>query len=201
MRIMEQARGDKVPPVLEPVAVGREAGSPRSSFGPESSRPPFRRAVSWLATTMIESFAACAGMSPTVVVPSETHEGTGPNLQSRRQAETICDPAWSRRDQPSSFNDWLSMEKVSTASLGGAPESDPASSASGQPYAESGRCGGQLPKGGARRSHTEGHRNSSLSNRKRREVWKFPRVTDPRPQEPTHAQGPLGRRILVVPSQ
>jgi hypothetical protein len=39
MRIMEQARGDKVPPVLEPVAVGREAGSPRSSFDPRELTP------------------------------------------------------------------------------------------------------------------------------------------------------------------
>jgi uncharacterized protein YjiS (DUF1127 family) len=86
----------------------------------ERSARPFQRAMSWLVTLMIESFAASAqAMYPVCPLSNEAvEEDATPALQAPPQAEPGSDPALSNGTQPSSFDDWLSMEKVSTGSFG-----------------------------------------------------------------------------------
>ena len=103
MQIMEQHQADRAP-----------------AFKPETSARPFQRAMSWLVTLMIESFAASAhAMYPVCPLSNEAvEEDAQPALQVPHQAEPGSDPALSNGTQPSSFDDWLSMEKVSTGSFG-----------------------------------------------------------------------------------
>jgi uncharacterized protein YjiS (DUF1127 family) len=120
MQIIEQPQGDQMPSMLEPRIRVRGGGSPRCPVTRESSSQPFRRAMSWLGTVMIESLAASAqAMYPVCLTPGETdEEDAEPALQNPRLAEPGNDPAWSHGTQTLSFDDWLATEKISTGSFG-----------------------------------------------------------------------------------
>jgi uncharacterized protein YjiS (DUF1127 family) len=107
---MEQLEGDRISSKLE-ASTGAELDGSR----PESSRAPLRRAMSWLATTTIEGFAAAGqAMYPVCPITDQAREqGAEPTLQTRRQAEP---PGWLYPVQSSSFDDSLPM--VSIASFG-----------------------------------------------------------------------------------
>ena len=102
MRIVEQLQAQRAP-----------------AFRCERSARPFQRAVSWLITLVIESFAASAqAMYPVHPLSNEAAERDAePGLQAPRRAEPGSDPAWSNGTQPSSFDDWLSMEKISNGHI------------------------------------------------------------------------------------
>jgi uncharacterized protein YjiS (DUF1127 family) len=101
MQIMEQLQADQTP------AFRRD-------------RSALQRAMSWLSTLLIESFAASAqAMYPVCPLSDEAvEENAEPALQVPHQAESESDPVLPNGTQPSSFDDWLSMEKVSTGSFG-----------------------------------------------------------------------------------
>ena len=83
-------------------------------------RSALQKAMSWLITLLIESFAASAqAMYPVCPLSDEAvEEDAEPALQAPRQAESGSDPAWSNAAQSSFFDDRLSMEKVSIGSFG-----------------------------------------------------------------------------------
>ena len=94
MPTMRRLRSDKASPVLELNGAG--SGPPRSSFSPESSPGPFRKAASWLATVLIESFEASAvamshawPISTPVPAEEDVHRRLG------WQSEAGREPAWS----------------------------------------------------------------------------------------------------------
>ena len=102
MQIMEQLQAHRAPASRQ-----------------ETSARPSQRAMSWLVTLMIESFAASAHAMYLCPLSNEAvEEDAEPALQVPHQAEPGNDPALSNGTQPSSFDDWLSMEKVSTGSCG-----------------------------------------------------------------------------------
>ena len=106
MQIMEQLQGDRTPSMLEPSIRAGGDGSPRLPASRESSGPPFRRAMSWLVTVMIGSFAASAQAMYPVCLPDEADaDRAEPTIQALRQPEPESDPAWSHRAQSLSFND------------------------------------------------------------------------------------------------
>jgi uncharacterized protein YjiS (DUF1127 family) len=115
MQIIERLQGDRISSKLEP-SVGAGPDGSRAA----SSRTPFRRTMSWLATATIEGFAAAGqAMYPVCPITDQVRgEDAEPALQAFRQAELGSDPTSLHSIQSWSFGDLLAMEEVSPASFG-----------------------------------------------------------------------------------